>query len=237
MTKNLKKIILSNSYLISWVNRLNKIRLRRKFNISYGKRVFIGFSVICEGNNVFERNSSITGSSIGYASYLGAGTNIQKAKIGRYCSIGPNVQCVFGKHPTNTFVSTHPAFFSTRKQSGFTYINEQKFEEFEKPRDAEGKYSIIIGNDVWIGANVTILDGVYIGDGAVIASNSLVNKDVEAYTIVGGVPAKPIKKRFDDEIISVLLDYKWWTKPEKWIAANAELFSDISKFIKVVKND
>ncbi len=237
MVKALKKIILSNNTLTQWANSFNKLKLKKKHNISYGKGVFIGFSVFCEGNNSFERNNTVLGSHIGFASYLGAGSIIQKTKIGRYTSIGPNVKCIFGKHPTDTFVSTHPAFFSKRGQSGFTFVDEQKFEEYEKPKDEEGKYSILIGNDVWVGANVTILDGVSIGDGAVIASNALVNKDVDPYTIVGGVPAKPIKKRFNDEIIQFLLNLEWWNKPNEWISSNAHLFSDISSFYKEMKDE
>jgi acetyltransferase-like isoleucine patch superfamily enzyme len=237
MNKALKNIVLSNGLLIQLANRFNKIKLKRKLNINYGKDVFIGFSVICEGNNFFERKSTIMGSHIGFASYLGAGTSIQNTKIGRYTSIGPNVNCVFGKHPTHTFVSTHPAFFSNRGQSGFSFVEEQKFEEFEKPRDTEGKYSILIGNDVWIGANVTILDGVSIGDGAIVASNALVIKDIEPYTIVGGIPAKAIKKRFSENEIEFLLGFKWWEKPKEWLSKNAHLFSDITAFRKELNHD
>ena len=72
---------------------------------------------------------------------------------------------------------------------------------------------VIIGNDVWIGQGVTILSGVTIGDGAVLATNSTVVKDVAPYEIVGGNPAKSIRKRFDDEIIALLLELRWWELP------------------------
>lgn len=232
-----KKIVLSNGFLMRLASNLNKIRLKKKHCINYDKGVFIGFSVTCEGYNFFERNCSILNSHIGYASYIGASSNIMKTKIGRYTSIGPNVKCIFGQHPTNTFVSTHPAFFSTRKQAGFTYVKQQKFEEYAKPRDNQDKYSIIIGNDVWIGANVTLLDGILIGDGAIIASNALVNKDVEPYTIVGGVPAKPIKKRFSEIQIEFLLNFKWWERPNEWIHENAHLFEDITAFHKEFRHE
>ncbi len=237
MKQALKKIVLSSPILIKIANELNKRKLKRKYGISYGKGVFIGFSVAFEGDNSFERNSSITGSSIGYGSYLGVNTQISKTKIGRYCSIGPDVKCIFGKHPTHTIVSSHPAFFSTRGQAGFTYVQEQKFDEFEAPRDKGGKYSIVIGNDVWIGANVTLLDGVHIGDGAIIASNSVITKDVTPYTIVGGVPAKTIKQRFTEEQIKFLLTFKWWEKPKTWVATNAPHFLNIADFCEKFKND
>ncbi len=229
MAEALKKIILSNRWFTSLAIRLNKFRLKRKYNLKFGKGVFVGFSVITEGRNFFDDKSYITSSHIGYGSYLGANTQISKARIGRYSSIGPRVDCVFGRHPSDTFVSTHPVFFSTNKQMGYSYTEVPLFEESAPMRDTGGKYSILIGNDVWIGANVTIMDGVAIGDGAIVASNALVTKDVPPYAIVGGVPAKVIKKRFTEEQIEFLLEFKWWDKPEQWISKNAHLFVDIER--------
>lgn len=75
------------------------------------------------------------------------------------------------------------------------------------------KGNTIIGNDVWIGQNAVILPGVKIGDGAIIGANSIIGSDVEAYTIVVGNPAKMLRKRFDDELIELMLRFKWWDKP------------------------
>ena len=86
----------------------------------------------------------------------------------------------------------------------------------------DNKGDIIIGNDVWIGFEAVILAGVTIGDGAIIGARAVVTKDVPPYTIVGGVPAKPIKKRFDKNIITHLLRMKWWDWPDKKIAQNIE---------------
>lgn len=83
---------------------------------------------------------------------------------------------------------------------------------------------VVIGNDVWIGANVSILPGVHIGDGAVLAAGAVVNKDVEPYEIVGGVPAKHIKYRFDAEQRKILLSVKWWEWPHEEIERNIEMF-------------
>lgn len=84
------------------------------------------------------------------------------------------------------------------------------------------KGDTVIGNDVWIGQNVTIMPGVKIGDGAIIAANSIVTKNVEPYTIVGGNPCKLIKKRFSDEIIELLLELRWWDWDEQKIFDNLE---------------
>ena len=85
-------------------------------------------------------------------------------------------------------------------------------------RSWDNKGDIIIGNDVWIGFEAVILAGVTIGDGAIIGARAVVTKDVPPYTIVGGVPAKPIKKRFDEEMIELLLEIQWWNfQPEQLV--------------------
>lgn len=84
------------------------------------------------------------------------------------------------------------------------------------------KGDTVLGNDVWLGQHVTIMPGVTIGDGAIVASNSTVIRDIEPYTIVGGNPAKPIKKRFDEETIAMLLELKWWDRDEMWLDAHLD---------------
>lgn len=84
----------------------------------------------------------------------------------------------------------------------------------------DNKGDIVVGNDVWIGYEAVILSGVTIGDGAVIGARAVVTKDVPPYTIVGGVPAKPIKKRFSDESIKKLQSIRWWDWPKEKIAEN-----------------
>lgn len=234
MVNKLKKLVLSSSLLTKMANFYRRIHLKRTKDISYQKGAFIGFSVECEGKNAFGKNSAIVSSKIGYGSYLAEGAKLAKASIGRYCSIGPNVNCIFGKHPSTTFVSTHPSFFALKTPVGFTYADEQHFKEFAEPH--KGGFSITIGNDVWLGANVALMDGVKIGDGAIVAANALVTKDVEPYSIVGGVPAKLIKKRFNDDEIAFLVEFKWWEKSRKWIEDNASHFRNIEGFMEHHKN-
>ncbi len=207
-----------------------KIKYAKKHEIIFGKNAYINNSIECEGRNFFSVDSSFVSSKIGFASYIGANTKIFKAEIGRYTSIGPNVRCIFGKHPTSKFVSTHPSFFSNLKQVGFSYTDVQLFEEHPKPFDKNGNYVIQIGNDVWLGDGAAIMEGVRIGDGAIVAANALVVKDVPPYSIVGGVPAKEIKKRFSEEKIKFLLEFQWWNKDQDWIKTNASKFTDINKF-------
>jgi acetyltransferase-like isoleucine patch superfamily enzyme len=153
--------------------------------------------------------------------YLAQNAWISYTSIGRFSSVGPNFFCGWGIHPTNA-IATSPMFYSTRKQNGFTLVKNDKIIE---------RKHINIGNDVFIGANVTILDGVNIGDGVIVGANSLVNIDIPPYAIVGGSPAKIIKYRFDQEKIDKLLKIKWWDWPDEKIQNIEKSFFDIDKFL------
>ena len=161
-------------------------------------------------------------SSLGDCTYIASGTEMSYASIGKYCSIGPDCKIGLGKHPIDSYISTHPAFFSTSGQAQISFAEEQHFEEYQQ---------ISIGNDVWIGANVIILDGIRIGDGAVVAAGAVVTKDVPAYAVVGGVPAKVIKYRFEADVIDKLLEIQWWNWDFELIRGQYKLFHDIKAFI------
>lgn len=219
------------------INRIrNKIEqivfihnLRKRIIVQ--NKCYISVDSQFEGTNKVCESSRVAHSRFGYASYVGERSIVLNAHIGRYTSIGSDFKIICGTHPSRTFVSTHPAFYSTRKQVNVSYVDRNKFQEF-KYADEEGKYSVVIGNDVWIGAEVTILEGVTVGDGAIVGSGAIVTSNVEPYSIVGGVPAKHIKYRFDEETIKKLMDLRWWDKDQEWIESNAELFEDISRFIE-----
>jgi virginiamycin A acetyltransferase len=165
--------------------------------------------------------------SIGVGTYGIKWTNLSlpnkgdKFVIGKYCSIASGVKFYCGVHPT-TSVSTYPLNTLLVRD----YINKEP--------NVGG--SIFVGNDVWIGANAIILTGVTIGDGAIIGAGAIVNKDVESYTIVGGVPAKFIKRRFSVEQAKQLTKIKWWNWSEEKIINNIDCFyNSVDMFIEKFK--
>lgn len=128
-------------------------------------------------------------------------------EIGRYCQIGGYVAI----HSTN-----HPLSYPT------TYINHNLLGGMMQKLKTSKK--VVIGNDVWIGHGVIILQGVYVGDGSILAAGSIITKDVEPYTIVGGNPAKLIRKRFSDNLISELTELKWWSWSTEFLEKNKSFF-------------
>ena len=144
--------------------------------------------------------------SIGDYSYISRGTIcFDGTEIGKYCSIGYYVQIGLPEHPIS-FISTSP----------YIYRNEQIKKYCNWPDD-DIIAPVKIGNDVWIGSNSMILQGVTIGDGAVIAAGAVVNKDVEPFTVVGGVPARKIKNRFTSSEGAEIINSDWWDHDTQWI--------------------
>ncbi|AJA70393.1 Acetyltransferase (isoleucine patch superfamily) [Myroides sp. A21] len=186
--------------------------------------------------NVIHKRTNISNSVIGDFSYIDFDSDLNNCSIGAYCSIASNVKVLPYTHPTTDFVSTHPVFFSLRKQSKRTFVKEQLFDEVLRCNDG---FYVKIGNDVWIGEGVKIIGGVEIGDGSIIAAGSIVTKSVEPYSIVGGIPAKVIRKRFDENDVDMLLKIKWWNWDFDDLENNASAFINVKKFNKTnyaVKN-
>lgn len=164
-------------------------------------------------------------SKIGDYTYFGSGCDVAHTEMGKFCSVAKNVRINPANHPMDRPSQHH-----------FTY-RRKKFQMDEK--DDEGIFQwrrekkVIIGNDVWIGHNAIIMGGVKIGDGAVIGSGSIITKDVEPYTVIGGVPGKFIKRRFDEKISKALLKIKWWDWSYELIKERFDEFlGDIEGFVK-----
>jgi acetyltransferase-like isoleucine patch superfamily enzyme len=158
---------------------------------------------------------------IGDYSYIARNCFISHTNIGKFCSIGPNLVCGWGIHPTSG-MSTSPMFYSTLKQNGYSLSQTNKIEE---------RKQIQIGNDVFIGANVTILDGVVIGNGAIIGAGSVVSKNIPPYSIAYGNPIEIRKMRFDDETIQKLMKMEWWNSNDSELVTIEKYFFDVNSYI------
>lgn len=170
------------------------------------------------GNDCYLHNVSL-----GSYSFLAMRATAMNTTIGRFCSIGQGTSICLGSHPTHTFVSSSPVFYSPYGQCGTTFSDASYYNEMG---------TVEIGNDVWIGANAVIMDNVKVGHGAVVGAGAIVTKDVPPYAIVVGMPAKVLKYRFSEDQIRFLLDFQWWNKSDQWIRDSYKDFHDLDFFIK-----
>lgn len=167
--------------------------------------------------NVEIKNSKIL---IGKHTYIGNNTIIDSCnKIGSFCSISRDVKIGMKNHPL-TYISTSPIFYSKYRK----WVNNSLFD------DSELK-TVEIEDDVLISANVVIINGVKVGRGAIIAAGAVVVDDVMPYSIVGGVPAKVLKMRFDDETIESLEKSKWWLWDDEKLKSRLDLIKKPKEFV------
>lgn len=159
------------------------------------------------------------------------GENV-KLKIGKFCSIAANVKIFLGGKHRTEWITTYP-FTSPEVRHIWPNLKKENLPELPL---TDG--DVIIGNDVWLCDDTTIMSGVTIGDGAVIATKAIVTKNVQPYTIMAGNPALPIRKRFSDEEIAMLLELKWWNWSTEKINENIVFLcsSDIKGLYKQNKS-
>lgn len=167
-----------------------------------------------------ESGSSVFYSSMDRYSFCGYDCDIFYAEIGRFTSIANHVVIGGAKHPMK-WVGMSPVFYQGRDSV------RKKFSEYPLEKSA----ITLIGNDVWIGRSAIIISGVSIGDGAVVGAGSVVTKDVPAYGVVAGNPAKLLRYRFEEDIRSNLKDIKWWDLDEVILVKLADYIKDPEEFI------
>ena len=172
---------------------------------------------------VVEHHANVRYSSIGRYSYVSSHSGVIFAEIGKFCSIAARVSIGGGAHDLDA-VSTSPVFNKGHNIFGRN-LGNIPFSPFKTTK---------IGNDVWIGNRAIVLQGVRIGDGAVIGAGAVVTKDVEPYTIVAGNPARVIRKRFDEETIDRLLRSKWWDMSDKELKKYTPYFDQPQNFLNCI---
>lgn len=167
-----------------------------------------GVRVVCEAPVAIGGTRIRYSMSIGRYTYIRDGYLASARSIGRFCSIGPNLRIGEGEHPTD-WLSSHP--FQYGAAEWFSYWPNHKLHSAALSREMKPLAPApAIGHDVWIGSGVTIMRGVTVGHGAVIGAGAVVTRDVEPYEIVGGIPAKTIRYRFDTTTVERLLRLQWW---------------------------
>lgn len=177
-------------------------------------------------NVLFDR-VSIQSSTIGDHTYVQQDSYICAATVGKFCSIGMRVSIGLPRHAIH-MVSSHPLFYLKNTPLAVTYCDRDKFDVIKPTR---------IDHDVWIGQGAMIMGGVHIGTGSVIGAGAVVTGDVPPYAIVGGIPARLIRYRFEAELRSALLSSQWWEAPEAWFKTHIEFFMEPARILEAIARE
>ena len=191
---------------VAMTEKLSK-RIAECFGVSSATGIYKFYSVGPQWR--IEAPCNVRGHNLHWGAFSGYdnvnnGQYIENAEIGRYCSIGMNVSIGLVSHPVS-WLSTTWMQYVDRLFHWNSFLGQSVEVQRFSP-----KIKTVIGNDVWVGAGAQIMAGVTVGDGAIVAAGAVVVKDVPPYSIVGGVPARVLRYRFSDELISRLLSLRWW---------------------------
>lgn len=234
-TMKIVKSKTSENYYVEWLKSkifLSIARIKnKKNNVNILKGVRLNSLTKFEDNIYVYPDCDLRATSVGRGTYISKNTSLPFSSIGRFAQIGSNVEVIAGDHLMKDNISTHPAFYSNLGQAGFIFTEKSTY---PSAKVTENNKLLEIGNDVWIGSNVQILNGIKIGDGCVIATGAVVTKNLEPYTIYGGVPAKKIRTRFEKEDIEFLLSNPWFDFDLDFISKNREAFNNIESYKKLI---
>lgn len=211
--------VLTNLYSIAKYSNNNK-------TCSFSYKCHISNCSFEEYVKLFE-NVIVYNTSVGRCSYIQRDTKIYNCKIGRFCSIGPEVIIAPGQHDIDK-LTTHPSILFNHSTPLPIAFGALDFPDSKK-------INVSIGNDVWIGAKAVLLDGIEVGDGVIIGAGAVVTKNVEPYSVVVGVPAKVIKKRFKDEEIAYLIKNPWWNLDLSTIKENIAYMTSLTYYKEYVE--
>jgi acetyltransferase-like isoleucine patch superfamily enzyme len=176
---------------------------------------------------IIHRNVTLFRATIGDYTYVADNSTLWNCAVGRYCSIGPDVRIGLGLHPTKGVISTYPGFYSNRRSAPINFQVDDSVVEHK---------GTSVGNDVWIGTRAMLLDGVKVGDGAVIGAGSIVTRDVPPYCIAAGVPARKIRARFTEEQVCKLLEFAWWNRGADFCHRHAPAFIAPDEFFELISS-
>ena len=211
---------------------MRKIKLLITALLLFPLRIFSNISplALIRGSRVSKKSAVYSGarvynSTIDDYSIVSRHCLVNNTDIGKFCSIAENCNIGFVAHPLD-WASTSPVF----------HVGANVLKKNFSTHPFKPNRHTIIQNDVWIGLNAIIADGVSIGNGAVVAAGSVVTKDVEPYAIVGGVPAKTIRYRFTEELRNAILQSHWWDWDENTLMRYAALFNEPETFVRALHN-
>lgn len=223
----LRALLVLPSIPVAWLSPAVEMATALSIRLRYrgtriGIRARVGSGCVFGDHVRIGARSLLANVSVGRFSYFAEKVVVRNATIGSFCSIGPMVRIGLGRHPTQGWVSSHPAFYSAHPPTP-ALASKPAFEEVRL---------ITVGDDVWIGAGAIIVDGVRIETGAIIGAGAVVTRDVPAYSVVGGIPARKIRDRFPPEIRAELLKSEWWLRDEAWLRKYGQYFDDARLFLQ-----
>jgi phosphonate metabolism protein (transferase hexapeptide repeat family) len=163
-------------------------------------------------------------STFGDYSYTAGDVSIIYSEVGKFCSIASHARLNPGNHPMERVTQHHMTY--RRVQYGFDDTDDESFFNWRRAD------KVTVGHDVWIGHGAILLPGVTVGTGAVVGAGAVVTKDIEPYTIVVGVPAKPIRRRFAPEVAGQLMAIAWWDWPRELLEERFTDFNDLELFLR-----